>query len=209
MGPPRRGNIAAGGALEGGGGAAGEPLPLGAKHRDEARFEVGRIAPLHGLHGLGHLVAAGPLGAAEDGIEQTATRVGVDLDQLRPIGPQVKVVAEKNPCSLCRPPGGFGRPGQNRVLPGRQRDNLFDGRHHLGHALDVAGRHKGHRIGEKVRPRLGQHGLQRAVPRVTGERADKRLAVERDALAAGIERLGSARAVAAYQRGKKCFGKLG
>jgi hypothetical protein len=57
--------------------------PFGAEHGDETRLEVGRAA-LPAAHGLGDLGAAGALGAAEDGVEQAAAGVGVDLDEPGP-----------------------------------------------------------------------------------------------------------------------------
>lgn len=56
-----------------------------------------------------------------------------------------------------------------------------------------------------MRPALGQHGLEGAVPGVTGERGEQRLPVEGDTLATRVEGFGHAGAAPRGEPGEDGF----
>jgi len=134
---------------------ASHQAPLLAEHVDEGLLD----AQCLGLVGMRH---------EQPGIQQAAAGIGVDLDELRPAGRQVNVVAEENAACRQRPLCRGRRPGQDALLEGRHRHHRFDGRDQFGHRrqrggrdMDLGGREqRGVRLGQRREIELAA-GLQR------------------------------------------------
>lgn len=109
--------------------------PLRHEHVEERALE--RLRRHRAVDERGDRRAARALRIPEHGIEQRAAGVGVDLDEPRPVGVEMEVVAHENAVRARIMARNLGRVAKSRVPIARQRDGLLHGPYDFGHGVDV------------------------------------------------------------------------
>ena len=168
--------------------AAGQ-MPLLKEHGDEAGLDIVRLTRLR--HEFGHRIAARTLRRCQPRIEQAATGVGVDLDQLRAVVADVKVVTEEDTARRASTTCRSWCPAEHTFLPGRQGNNRLHRSDQFGHVLHVATANEDDGIGKEMRPGFAQF----AVEGFLAQRLFQRRVIERNAGAVTVEDFGSRFAV--------------
>ena len=123
-------------------------------------------------------------------IEQATAGVGVDLDQARAIGVEMKVVTEKRAARAERVRGYRRRPGGHCRGIRRQRNDTVDRRDELLHAAHVQVRHEYDRGGIEVRSIVEQRPVKVRVVCRARQLGTQPALVYADARAVSIQDIG-------------------
>ena len=154
--------------------------PLVEKHGDEVLLDMMAIGALpFGLR------TTRQLRVEQAGIQQTAPGIGIDLDETRPVGVQMKIVAKKDTGRPRIVTGDGRRMGQHTFPPSRQRNNPLNEVDQRRHEIEVGLRDKNTRIRKQMGPR--RHDFPVRQIRTALQRALKRRMIDRLAKAPVVQ----------------------